>query len=135
MAKRNLQTHPIHLGKSASATAQPEFPQDERAMQWYMDYGARHAGDGAEGRLVALYDFTGDWPSWEVHPHGEEVVVCVSGSIELVQEMEDGSHVSTTLAPGEYAINPKGVWHTANVSDKARVLFITPGMGTENRPR
>ena len=135
MAKHNLETNPIHLGKGASAIPQPEFPRDERAMQWYMDYGARHADDGTEGRLVACYTFTEDWPSWEVHPNGEEVVVCMSGSIELVQEMEDGSHVATTLAPGEYAINPRGVWHTANIASEAGVLFITAGVGTQNRPR
>jgi len=135
MAKHNLETNPIHLGKGASAIPQPEFPRDERAMQWYMDYGARHAGDGTEGRLVAMYSFSEDWPGWEVHPNGAEVVVCVEGEMELIQEMADGSHVSTILGPGEYAINPPGVWHTANIPGTAKAFFITAGVGTEGRPR
>ena len=44
--------------------------------------------------------------------------------------------VATTIAGGEYAINPPGVWHTANVDDgEVEVLFITAGMGTEHRTR
>jgi mannose-6-phosphate isomerase-like protein (cupin superfamily) len=135
MAKHNLETHPIHLGKGATAVPQPEFPRDERAMQWYMDYGARHADDGTEARLVAIYHFTEDWAGWEVHPNGAEVVVCLEGTIELIQELADGSHASTLLNPGEYAINPPGVWHTANVRGEAKGLFITAGVGTKGRPR
>jgi quercetin dioxygenase-like cupin family protein len=40
-----------------------------------------------------------------------------------------------TLAAGDYAINPPGVWHTADVASPATVLFITSGVGTQHRPR
>jgi hypothetical protein len=130
-----LETHPIHLGKGATAVPQPEFPRDERAMQWYMDYGARHADDGTEGRLVSQYRFTEDWPGWEMHPNGAEVVVCLEGEIELIQELADGSHVRTRLTPGEYAINPPGTRHTADIAGEAAALFVTAGVGTQNRPR
>lgn len=135
MAKHRLETNPIHLGQGATAIPQPDFPRDERAMQWYTDYGARHADDGTEGRLVSMFRFTESWPSWEMHPNGDEVVVCLEGELELIQEMEDGSHVRTRLVPGEYAINPPGVWHTADVEGQVVGLFITAGVGTENRPR
>jgi quercetin dioxygenase-like cupin family protein len=131
----SLETHPIHLGKGASAVPQPEFPRDERAMQWYMDYAARHADDGTEGRLVSLYHFDGSWPGWEMHPNGAEVVVCLEGEMELIQEMADGSHRRTRLTPGEYAINAPGVWHTADIAGSAAGLFITAGVGTQHRPR
>jgi mannose-6-phosphate isomerase-like protein (cupin superfamily) len=134
MTARNLETFPIHLGNGGSAVPQPEFPRDERAMQWYMDYGARHADDGAAGRLVSCFRFAEDWAGWEMHPAGAEVVVCTEGSITLIQEI-DGQHVRTTLGPGDYAINPPGVWHTADVPDHATGLFVTPGIGTEGRPR
>ena len=103
-------------------------------MQWYMDYGARHAADGEEGRLVSCFRFTGDWPGWEMHPAGAEVVVCIEGSMTLIQEI-GGEEVRTTLSPGEYAINPPGVWHTADVPDHATGLFVTCGVGTQGRPR
>lgn len=134
MSGIDLATHPIHLGLGGAAVPQPEFPRDERAMAWYMDYGARHAADGAEGRLVSCFRFTEDWAGWEMHPAGDEVVVCLEGGITLVQEI-DGEEVRTTLAPGEYAINPPGVWHTADIDGEALGLFVTAGAGTQGRPR
>ncbi|MEO6389154.1 MAG: cupin [Croceibacterium sp.] len=134
MAGLKLETHPIHLGLGATAVAQPEFPRDERAMQWYMDYGSRHAADGTEGRLVSCFRFTEDWPGWEMHPAGDEVVVCIEGAMTLIQEI-GGEHVRTALAAGEYAINTAGTWHTADIEGEAVGFFVTAGVGTENRPR
>lgn len=134
MTARKLETYPIHLGKGARAEPQPEFPRDERAMDWYMDYGARHASDGSEGRLVSMYRFNENWPGWEMHPAGAEVVICLAGAMTLIQEI-DGEEARTTLAAGEYAINPPGVWHTADIDGEATGLFITSGLGTEHRPR
>ena len=42
---------------------------------------------------------------------------------------------TVTLGPGDYAINPPGAWHTADVEEEAAALFITAGLGTEHRPR
>ncbi|MEO6041135.1 MAG: cupin [Croceibacterium sp.] len=132
---RSLEQHPIHLGRGSSAVPQPAFPRDHRAMDWYAAYGARHGADGTDGRLVSLVRFTEDWRGWEMHPAGAEVVVCLDGSMTLIQQQPDGEELRTTLAPGEYAINAPGVWHTADVHGEARGLFITPGAGTQNRPR
>jgi quercetin dioxygenase-like cupin family protein len=132
---RSLEKFPIHLGKGATAVPQPEFPRDERAMDWYMDYARRTADDGAEGRVISLFSFTEDWGSWEMHPAGDEVVVCLSGEMRLTQEFPDGRVETTTLRPGEYAINPPGVWHTADIAGEATGLFVTAGAGTQNRPR
>ena len=51
------------------------------------------------------------------------------------QEQPDGSVCSVTLVAGDYAINPPGIWHTADVADHATALFVTSRMGTQNRPR
>ncbi|HUD27475.1 MAG TPA: cupin domain-containing protein [Novosphingobium sp.] len=127
----DLRTFPIHLGLGAGAAAQPAFT----GMEWYEGYAARTAPDGDEGRLVSLFDFTSDWDSWEMHPAGDEVVVCISGEITLIQEHADGSLHSETLQAGQYLINPAGTWHTANIASSATALFITAGQGTEGRPR
>jgi mannose-6-phosphate isomerase-like protein (cupin superfamily) len=127
----SLETFPLHLGLGATAVPQPEFG----GMEWYEAYGARHMADGAEGRLVAMHRFTESWTSWEMHPLGAEVVVCTEGSITLIQELADGSEASVTLGPGQYAINPPGVWHTADVATSATALFITAGAGTQHRTR
>jgi mannose-6-phosphate isomerase-like protein (cupin superfamily) len=134
MSGHDLERHPIHLGQGGSALVEPAFPRDERAMQWYQDYTARHAADGEEGRLVSCFRFSENWAAWEMHPAGAEVVVCLEGRMTLIQEIE-GAEVRTTLGPGEYAINAPGVWHTADIEDHATGLFITPGVGTQGRDR
>lgn len=127
----NLATQPIHLGLGATASPQPEFT----GMAWYADYVARTAADGGEGRLVSLYTFTEAWDSWEMHPAGDEVVICLTGALTLLQEGSDGTTSRVTLGPGDYAINPPGIWHTADIPAAAQVLFITAGVGTQHRPR
>lgn len=128
--RHHLEANPVHLGLGATATVEPPFS----GMEWYEAYGARHASDGAEGRLVSMYTFTESWTTWEMHPVGAEVVICTAGRITLVQDV-DGSEVRTTLEAGMYAINAPGVWHTADVDGSATAVFLTAGMGTEHRPR
>lgn len=127
---KELARYPVHLGLGATAVSEPEFT----GIAWYGEYAARHASDGAEGRLVSMYSFSTPWDSWEMHPSGSEVVLCTAGAFTLIQEI-DGREVRTRLAPGEYAINPPGVWHTADVESAASGVFITAGLGTRNRPR
>jgi mannose-6-phosphate isomerase-like protein (cupin superfamily) len=127
----NLLTHPLHLGLGATVVPQPEFT----GMDWYADYGARHGSDGVEGRLVSMFSFTGAWDSWEMHPMGEEAVICLTGRMTIHQEHRDGTTATVTIGPGEYAVNPAGTWHTADIEGAATALFITSGAGTEHRPR
>ena len=128
---RSLERFPVHLGRGATAVPQPEF----NGLDWYESYGARHADDGAEGRLVALHSFDAPWTSWEMHPAGDELVVCIAGEITLIQQLPGGGVASVTLGAGDYAVNPPGVWHTADVAGPATALFVTAGLGTEHRPR
>lgn len=124
--------HPIHLGLGATAEVEPEFTGE---LSWFEGYGRRHAADGAEGRLVTLNTFTGSWEVWEMHPSGSEVVLCTDGRLTLHQEHADGTTATVTLGADEYAINPPGTWHTADVDGSATALFITAGQCTEHRPR
>ncbi len=127
----DLNRNPAHLGLGATTHVLPDFTGD---MGWYVDYAGRVESDGAEGRLVTLHRFNGAWDSWEVHPVGTELVLCIEGELELVQEI-DGTEVVARLQVGEYVINPPGVWHTANDSGPCAAVFITAGAGTENRAR
>jgi mannose-6-phosphate isomerase-like protein (cupin superfamily) len=131
MSAKSIETHPIHLGLGATAVSEPEFT----GIEWYEAYGARHAADGNEGRLVCMFRFTESWPTWEVHPNGAEVVLCTSGRMTLHQEHPDGTEATVTLEAGQYAINPPGVWHTADIDGEATAVFVTTGAGTEIRPR
>ena len=128
--KNDLARQPVHLGRGATAVAEPPFT----GVEWYEAYSRRHASDGTEGRLVSMFSFDAPWDGWEFHPRGHEVVICTAGELTLVQEI-DGKPLRTTLRPGEYAINPPGVWHTADVNGRATAVFITAGTGTQGRPR
>lgn len=121
-----------HLGPGGAASVEPAFD----GFDWYQGYDARHGADGAEGRLVSMYEFAESWTSWEMHPAGAELVLCTAGAVTLVQE-GDGGETRLTLGPGDYALNPPGVWHTADVApgETATSVFITPGEGTAHRPR
>ena len=109
-----------------------------RDFAWTEDYlrsyEEDYASDGDEGRLVMIGPQGATWTSWERHPAGDELVVVLSGRSDLIQEV-DGEERRFELCPGQAAINPRGVWHTADVHEPGEALFITPGRGTEHRPR
>jgi uncharacterized cupin superfamily protein len=122
----------VHLGLGATAEPLPDFAWDGEALA---AYEAAHAGDGVEGRLVMIGRSGADWTVWERHPAGQELVVLLEGRMTLVQE-RDGAEVRIPMtAAGQAAVNPTGVWHTADVHEPCRVLYVTPGLGTEHRPR
>ena len=68
---------------------------------------------------------------------GAEVVLCIRGRITLIQAEGEpgGASRSIVLEAGQYAINPPGVWHTADVDAPVTALFITAGEGTTHAPR
>jgi mannose-6-phosphate isomerase-like protein (cupin superfamily) len=132
MSARELAKWPLHLDAKGGVRALPEFTGD---MAWYEAYGAATAADGPAGRLVSVSRFDAPWDSWEMHPEGDEIVVCLEGRITLIQEDAAGATSFVTLSPGEYAVNPAGVWHTADVDAAACALFVTAGAGTQGRAR
>lgn len=88
-----------------------------------------------EGRLVSHFVCDADWPSWEMHPAGEEIVMLLSGAVDLVLELPEGPSTLALSGAGSYALVPRGVWHTANVRETASMFFVTPGRDTQHRPR
>jgi hypothetical protein len=130
---KNLGEEPMHLGLNATTRSLSKIT----GMDWYQQYESDTASDGKEGRLVSMHEFSKPWNEWEMHPFGEEAVICVAGEIFLHQDLDgDGANICTTvLQAGQYAVNPKGIWHTADVSAPCSCIFITPGQGTQNRPR
>ena len=130
---QKLEEYPVHLALGGGAVVQPAFT----GMAWYADYGARHGADGADGRLVSMHSFDKAWDGWEMHPAGDEVVVCVAGGFTLIQQGAEGTERRIRMGAGDYAINPAGVWHSADLGpgERAQALFITAGLGTEVRAR
>ena len=127
----DIRRFPVHLGLGATARPQPEFTGD---LDWYQGYGERNGSDGVEGRLVSIHSFSSSWDMWEMHPKGDELVVCLAGRIVIHQEI-DGKVTTATLEANQGIVNPPGAWHTADVEGEATALFITAGLGTEHRPR
>jgi mannose-6-phosphate isomerase-like protein (cupin superfamily) len=85
-----------------------------------------------EGRLLGVTGQSADWDHWERHPAGEEILTLLSGEMELVLDLEGGEQ-RTVLKADEAFIVPRGIWHRAIVREAGRLMFVTPGAGTEHR--
>ncbi|MFF8563807.1 cupin domain-containing protein [Streptomyces albidoflavus] len=127
----DLRTTPVHLGLGSRARPVEGFAWDPAVLGAYT---AAVAADGAEGRMVAVFDGEGPGDHWESHPAGDELVVCLSGSV-TVTRVVDGVPDRVPLGPGEATVNPAGVWHAVDMEGPATVLSITATLGTEHRPR
>lgn len=82
--------------------------------------------------LISEHIFEQNWPTWEMHPAGDEVLYLIFGRAEIVLLKNDHELVVKLDKIGSSFIVPKGVWHTARVLEKTKILFITPGEGTVN---
>jgi|SRR5215468_5939833 len=88
-----------------------------------------------DGRLMTAFRFnsTADWPHWEMHPAGDEIVCLTSGALDLV--LDDGTAERIVeLRDGATCVIPRGVWHRAIVREPSRAVFITRAAGTQTRP-
>lgn len=126
MDSSNIQKDFVVLSPDKNATPVANTPDVYERLD--MEFG-----DFKGYELISCYSFTENWSSWEIHPNGDEIVVLLSGNVTFILDIE-GTHEHVQLTEvGEYVIVPKGIWHTAQVIEKAQVLFITPGEGTENK--
>ncbi len=98
---------------------------------FYEELGTKY-GDFAGHTLISCHSFDGDWPTWECHPNGDELVILLGGEVEMWLAQDNGDESVRLSAPGEFVIVPRGTWHTAKVHGAAQMLFVTPGEATEN---
>jgi mannose-6-phosphate isomerase-like protein (cupin superfamily) len=115
----------IHLRPDESALA-----MEGGAAFWAGIEGRR---DLDQGRLMGSTAQSADWDHWERHPAGDEVLTLLSGALEIVLDTDQGER-RAVLQPGQTFIVPKGVWHRGIVRAPGRLMFVTPGAGTEHRP-
>jgi quercetin dioxygenase-like cupin family protein len=131
----DLSRTPIHLGSQVDAAHPalplPGFGFDGPAFEAYI---AEHCGPGAPGRLIMVETSPSDWSAWECHAEGDEIVIVLEGRAVFIQQI-DGQEVRTPVAPGSTMINPAGVWHTADVEQPMKAIYITPCPGTQHRAR
>ncbi len=89
--------------------------------------------DGFRGHvLVQRFAFDSDWPTWEMHPEGDEFVLLLSGATDFVLWEEGVERTVSLVTQGYYVVVPRGTWHTARPKPQAELLFFTPGEGTLN---
>ncbi len=81
--------------------------------------------------LISCHEFETDWPSWEMHPEGDEVVVLMSGAVTFRLQLDEGEQSVELSKPGDYVIVPRGVWHTAKINIVSKMIFVTPGENTQ----
>jgi mannose-6-phosphate isomerase-like protein (cupin superfamily) len=130
--------------------AQPEVPVSFDPAETYVHLTASGAAEriaGGErfwsqskpdidrfshGWLVTEFEFSSDWPNWEMHPQAEEFVYLLSGAAVLLLERTAGVE-EVPLSGRAAVVVPKGTWHTLKVSEPSRMLFVTMGHGTEHR--
>ena len=91
------------------------------------------ASPAATRSLVGVYPNAADWPHWEMHPEGAEVLVLLEGRIDLLLDDGKGERVAH-MEEGTTVVVPSGVWHRAQVREPGRLLVITWGRGTQHRP-
>jgi mannose-6-phosphate isomerase-like protein (cupin superfamily) len=122
-----LSTTYVHLPDEISANPVPVSDTfwDELAS------GDRPALE--RGRLVTQFDFSSNWPNWERHAFGDELVILLSGSAELLLDLPSGTSRTRMSAPGEFVLVPRDTWHTARTDKECSMLFITHCPGTEHR--
>ena len=121
----SLASRYIHLAPDDSA----------RVMEGGDAFWAGIAGrrDLDSGRLMGRTSQSKDWDHWERHPAGEEILILLSGELELVIDTGCGERRAVMRA-GETFVMPKGLWHRGIVRQPGELMFITPGAGTEHRP-
>ncbi|MBN7796193.1 cupin domain-containing protein [Parahaliea mediterranea] len=83
--------------------------------------------------LVSQYTFSENWPTWEIHPKGDELVTLIAGRATMVLDSPEGERCVVLAEPGDYVVVPRNTWHTARVEEPCTLQFFTPGQGTENR--
>lgn len=113
------------LTPDGAGTARPLGPQ------FYADLERDFAGfKGCS--LVSQHSWDAPWPTWEMHPHGDEFVLLLSGATDFVFWRDGLEEVIRVEQVGAYVVVPRGVWHTARPVTPTTMLFITTGEGTLN---
>lgn len=85
--------------------------------------------------LIQRFSFDTPWPTWEVHPKGDEFVYLLAGDTDFILRQDGKEQTVRVNRPGSYVVVPKGAWHTARPHAPTTMLFVTPGEGTLNAER
>lgn len=130
-----VSTQPFNLlGTYVRLDVEYRATRIEVTETFWSEVMAGKRSDLDEGWLVATFPYISDWTTSEMHPTGDEIVYLLSGEIDLVFQHDDSERV-IPLHKGTAIVVPRGTWHTARVRTAGEALHITPGAGTQHRPK
>ncbi len=121
---------PIHLSERSAQPVQG-FTFDGPSFERYVE---DRTSEDEPGRLMMIESTPTNWAAWECHTLADEVVHVLEGRGEFIQQTEAGD-VRIPVQPGDTVINPRGVWHTADITEPMKAIYLTPCRGTEHRLR
>ena len=98
-----------------------------------------YTAEGAGLWTVATYRVLNDEDlhsdHWERHPEGHEVLIALSGAMDLyLRDHRDGKEPVATLRPGRSFIVPPGRWHRLTLREPGDLMALTPRPGTSLEP-
>jgi mannose-6-phosphate isomerase-like protein (cupin superfamily) len=88
----------------------------------------------AGGTMISASEGEGDWPRWEMHPSGAEVLVILDGAPRVWLEHPDGCLERIAAQAGSTVVVPRGAWHRCECDHAYKILYVTYGSGTTHRP-
>jgi mannose-6-phosphate isomerase-like protein (cupin superfamily) len=88
----------------------------------------------AGATMISAGAGAGDWPQWEMHPAGAEVLVILEGAPRIWLEHPDGRLETVAARPGATVVVPRGAWHRVECEQPHKILYVTYGSGTTHRP-
>lgn len=110
-------------GAGREASPLPRSPEAWRALN-------RATGERVIGMSAPVSPGDLHPENWEMHPHGDEVLLLLEGALDL--ELEGDA--PRALQAGQACVVESGTWHRLLLRAPARLLFVTPAGGTRMRP-
>jgi mannose-6-phosphate isomerase-like protein (cupin superfamily) len=120
-----------YLRLRTDASMEP-LPVDD---EFWRRIGSGELGSFHNEYLVTMHTIDVDFPIWEMHPMGEEVICLLAGKMTITLDIDGEQSRHLLDAPGTFILVPRGAWHTATVHAPVKALFITAGEGTQHRER
>lgn len=133
MQASNITEHFLHL------SAEGQFGSLLESGSFWQALATGQHPELEQGMLCSAFQFDCAWPSWERHPAGAELVLLLQGNARLLLEQQGEISEHLLQQSGDFVLVPAGVWHSADPlsghDGSCTLLFITPGAGTEHKPR
>jgi mannose-6-phosphate isomerase-like protein (cupin superfamily) len=120
---------PVHALGPFLAFAHPSGKITPEAIN--DDFWTRRVLEFGSGQLISRFTTASAWPTWEMHPNGDELIIQISGITVFTIE---GFEAPVTLSAGQFFVVPAGFWHTASSIEVGDAIYVTNGEGTQHRP-